>query len=166
MRNKGFSLLELIVVVMIASLVAALTVPALSRFSSSVELKAAVKKVSSILRYYRSKAVNQGKDYQIFFDPDLLVVRIQPVISEMEKEEIVAKEESLPVTRYPLSSGIRIKEVKIDSMRYPSDFPVIEFYSNGGSNGGIVTLNCPNGQEYKIEVNFLTGLVTVQKILT
>ena len=162
-RNSGFSLIEMIVVLMITSLAIALVSPSLSRFSSTVELKAATKKISAILRYYRSEAINQGKVYQIFFDSDLNEVRIQPVALTEEDKGSGKKEENIPPLKYSLPKGVRIKEIKVESTQYPSDLPTIEFYSNGGSNGGEITLDSEDRPGYKIEVNFLTGIVKVQK---
>ena len=164
MKNKAFSLIEVIVVLLIIGLTIALVTPSLSRFSSTVELKASAKKVSAILRYYRSEAINQGKVYQIFFDSDLNEVRVQPMASGEEKGESEKKEENITQKTYALPKGVRIKEVKVESTQYPSDLPTIEFYSNGGSNGGAITLDSQDRQGYKIEVNFLTGIVAVQKI--
>jgi type II secretion system protein H len=159
-KKKGFSLIEVIAVLLITSLAIALVTPSLSRFSSTVELKAAAKKVSGILRYYRSEAINRGKVYQILFDSDLNEVRVQPVASTEEK----AESENVTKKTYTLPKGIHIKEVNVESTQYPSDLPTIEFYSNGGSNGGTITLDSQDRPGYKIEVNFLTGVVAIQKI--
>jgi general secretion pathway protein H len=165
-RNKGFTLIEVIVVLLITSLAIALVTPSLYRFSSTVEMKAAAKKVSAILRHYRSEAINKGKVYQILFDSDLNEVRVLPMVSTEEKEESEKKEENIPQKIYALPKGIHIKEVKVESTQYPSDLPTIEFYSNGGSNGGAITLDSQDRPGYKIEVNFLTGIVKIQKIQT
>lgn len=164
MRCNGFTLIEVIVVLLIISLSIALVTPSLSRFSSTVELKATTKKVSAILRYYRSEAINRGKVYHILFDSDLNEVRIQPVVLAEEQGEGEKKEEDIPPKTYAIPKGVHIKEVKVESTQYPSDFPTIEFYANGGSNGGAITLDSQDRQGYKIEVDFLTGVVAVQKI--
>ena len=163
MNDKGFSLIEVIVVLLIIGLTIALVTPSLSRFSSTVELKASAKKISAILRYYRSEAINQGKVYQIFFDSDLNEVRVQPAASTEEKGESEKKGENDAQKTYALPKGVHIKEVKVELTQYPSDLPTIEFYSNGGSNGGTITLDSQDRQGYKIEVNFLTGIVALQR---
>jgi type II secretion system protein H len=162
-RDKGFSLVEVIVVLLIIGLTTALVTPSLSRFSSTIELKTSAKKVSAILRYYRSEAINRGMVYQIFFDSDLNEVRVQPAASTEEKGESEKKEENITQKTYVLPKGVHIKEVKVESAQYPSDLPTIEFYSNGGSNGGTITLDSQDRQ-FRIVVNFLTGIVKVQKI--
>ncbi len=164
MRYKGFSLIEMVVVLLIISLGIALIAPSLSRFSSTVELKGAAKKVSAILRFYRSEAINRGKVYHILFDSDLNEVRIQPVVLEEEQAEGEIKEEEVPPKIYTIPKGVHIKEVKVESTQYPSDLPTIEFYTNGGSNGGAITLDSQDHQGYKIEVDFLTGIVALQRL--
>ncbi len=162
-RNKGFSLLELIVVLVIISFSIALVAPSLSRISKTVELKGATKKISAILRYYRSEAVNRGKVYQIFFDSNLREVKVQSVESIEEKGEEETKKEKVPQNIYSLPEGVQIKEIKFDSPQYPSDLPTIEFYPNGGSNGGTIFLDSQNLKGFKIKVHFLTGIVQIEQ---
>ena len=77
MKERGFSLIEIAVVLVLLSLCIALVAPNLSRFSASVELKSAAKKIAAILRYCRSEAINKGKIYQVVFDSNLLSVKVQ-----------------------------------------------------------------------------------------
>jgi general secretion pathway protein H len=151
-KNRGFSLLETIAVLVLLSLSIALLAPSLSRFSKAVELKAAVKKISAILRYCRSEAVNRGQVYQISFDKDLREVRVKSIDSA----------NSSPKT-YVFPEGINLKEVDVESPEYDSDFPAIEFYPGGGSNGGTIVLDSQGGAGYKIKVHFLTGSVEIEK---
>jgi len=165
MRDRGFSLVEMIVVLVILSLSISLVTPSLSRFFRTVELKGAAKKISGILRYCRSEAVNKGLVYQVLFDSDLREVRVQSKEStEAKKEEENKKEGKVPKKAYSLPDGIRIKKVDVASPEYSSDFPTIEFYPNGGSNGGSVLLDSQDRNGFNIEVHFLTGMVKVVKV--
>ncbi|MGA2465335.1 MAG: GspH/FimT family pseudopilin [Thermodesulfobacteriota bacterium] len=164
MRKQGFSLLELIVVITIITLSTALVIPSLSRFSRTIELKGCAKKVSAILRYCRSEAVNKGKTYQVLFDSETQEVKVQSMESmEEEKGGGEKKGEKAPEKRYALPDAVHIKEVKVDSTQYPSDLPAIEFYPNGGSNGGSILLDSPGRRGYRININFLTGMVEIEK---
>jgi type II secretion system protein H len=162
-KNRGFSMIELIVVLLILTLSAALVTPALSRFSRTIELKGAVKKVSGILRYYRSEAVHKGVVYQVLFNPETREVKVQSIESEETAGEGETREKTV-VKDYVLPEGIQIKEVEALSPQYPSDFPAIEFYPNGGSNGGEILLDTQDRKGFKIKVNFLTGAVKAEKV--
>jgi len=163
MRKNGYSLLELIIVLILISLSTALVTPSLSRFSKTIELKASAKKVSGVLRYCRSEAINKGLVYQVIFNPELREVMVQSIDLNEEKKEGDKKEE-LSGKTYSLPQGIEMKEVNLTSPQYPSDLPTVEFYPNGGSNGGSFLLNSQEQKGYKIKVDFLTGVVKVEKM--
>ena len=157
------------VVLILISLSMFLATPLLSGFSKTAELKGATKKISAILRYSRSEAVNRGKVYQVLFDSDLRQVNVQPIEEKEEDEEAKdgtkdeAKDEPKRKT-YTLPKGVDIKEVKANSPQYPSDYAVIEFYPNGGSNGGTIRLDSPDRKGYRIKVHFLTGIVEIEGV--
>ena len=160
MKGKGFTLIELTIVLVIIGLSIALVAPSFARILNTMELTGAAKRVSAILRYGRSEAINKGQVYQILFDPHLGQVRVQPIEPmEGRKEERKALGKT-----YGLPDGIRIKEVEADLPQYPSELPVIEFYPNGGSNGGSILLDSQESKGYKIKVDFLTGSVGIERI--
>jgi type II secretion system protein H len=166
MKNKGFSLMELVVVLIILGLSVALVTSSLSNLSRTTELKAAAKKVSGILRYYRSEAVNKGSVYQILFDSELRAIKVQSVsMTELsvQKAEDEKKGGEPPKILYGLPKGVQMKELDFTSPQYPCDLPAIEFYPNGGSNGGSVLFDTIERRGYRIKVHFLTGMVEVEK---
>jgi len=162
----------MMVVLILMGLSMFLATPLLSGFSKTVELKGATKKISAILRYCRSEAVNRGKVYQVLFDPDQRQVNVQPIEEKEEDQEAKdvtdvtkdqPKEQSKQKT-YMLPKGVDIKEVKANSPQYPSDYAVIEFYPNGGSNGGTIRLDSKDRKGYRIKVHFLTGIVEIEGV--
>ena len=177
MKNRGFTFIEVMVVLILISLSVLLVTPSLSRFSKTAELKGAAKKISAILRHCRSQAANQGKVYQALFDLDLKQVHVQSIKEKEEDEEArggerdetkdgmmdAAKAEPKPKT-YTLPRGVDIKEVRAGTPEYPSDYGVIEFYPNGGSNGGTIRLDSPDRKGYRIKVHSLTGIVEIEKV--
>jgi type II secretion system protein H len=164
MRERGFSLVEMIVVLVLIGLSVSLVTPSFSRLSKTIELKGAAQKISGILRYCRGEAVHKGRVYQIFFDSDLREVRVQRMESIEVKEESEKREEKAFKKTYPLPSGINMREMKISSPQYPSELPTIEFYPNGGSNGGSILLKSEDRGGYRIKVHFLTGMVEIKKV--
>lgn len=163
MRARGFSLLELILVLFIMGLSMALIAPAFSRFSKSGELKATARKLSSVLRNSRSEAVHRGEIHQVLFDLPSQSVKIQsfkPDGPEGEGE----KERPLRVKTFPIPNRIQIREVKTPSGRLPSEKPAIEFYPNGSSTGGSFLLEGDYPGAYRIEVHSITGAVRIEKL--
>lgn len=162
MKKRGYSLIELVVVLAIMSLLAALVTPSLSRFLKGVEFKATAKRVGGILRYCRSEAVNQGHVVQILFSPSSREIKIQSKdISDPYGE---GKETSILIKSYNLPKGIRLE--KIDSISEPShsEITLFEFYPNGGSNGGSLLLENEDRNRFSIDVHFLTGVVKIVKV--
>ena len=161
MKSRGFSLIELLVVLILLSLSFALVAPSLSRFSRTVELKGAAQKISAILRNCRSEAVNKGKVYQVLFNSQSREVRVHSMDPSEEKGE--EKEGPVPEKTYLLPEGIQMKEDPATSSLSATELSPIEFYPNGGSNGGAILLDSPDRLGYKIQVHFLTGMVDIKR---
>jgi len=166
MKDKGFSLMELVIVLTILVLSVSLVTSSMSNLSRTIELKAAAKKVSGILRYYRSEAINKGLVYQVLFDSESRAVKVQSVsLTEPADETETAEKKGGDgvKTLYGLPEGVRMKELDFPSPEYPCDFPAVEFYPNGGSNGGSVLLNSPERKGYRIKIDFITGEVKIDQ---
>jgi general secretion pathway protein H len=161
--KKGFTLIELMMVIFIIGISMALVSPSLSRFSKTAELKSTAQKIAAILRNSRSEAVNKGRIYQVLFNADVREVKVRWMkVNEEEKEGEEKKD--LPATPvYPFPEGIFIKEVELKGTQYDSELPAIEFYPNGGSNGGSFLLEDEDHKGYRIKVHFLTGMVEIIK---
>jgi general secretion pathway protein H len=155
MKKRGFSLVELIIVLLLISLAVSLVIPSLFRLSKTAELKGMAQKVSAILRYCRSESIRRGQVYQVLFDSHAREIRVQSV-EEVEEQERV-------IQRYALPEGIQIEEVKIPPPQYLTEVPAIEFYPNGGSNGGSILVDSRDRKGYIIKVHFLTGIVEIEK---
>ena len=163
MKNRGFSLIELVIVLVLIGVSVALVTPSLSRFSKRVEIKTAAQNISGILRYFRSESVQKGRVYQVVFDADLREVRVQAA-EEEEKGEGEKGESKTVKKTYPLPAGVQMKDFKISEPEFASDLPAIEFYPNGASNGGSVVVDGQDQKGYRIKVHFLTGMVEIEEV--
>jgi len=158
--------MELVIVLTILILSVSLVTSSMSNLSRTIELKAAAKKVSGILRYYRSEAINKGLVYQVLFDSESRAVKVRSVsLTEPADETETAEKKGGDgvKTLYGLPEGVRMKELDFPSPEYPCDFPAVEFYPNGGSNGGSVLLNSPERKGYRIKIDFITGEVKIEQ---
>jgi len=159
-KNKGFTLLELVLILILLSLAVYLVVPSMARLAKAVELKGTAQKIAGILRYYRLATIQKGQVHQILIDQkqrELIVRALQPE----KKEEIGIT--WIEKIKYQIPAGINLQE-EINPGEYNTDLPAIEFYPTGQANGGQILLADPEQKGYRIKINFLTGLVEVEKI--
>jgi general secretion pathway protein H len=153
-RSKGFSLLELIIVLIIISLLTLLVTPRLTRTISHMEVRSVAKKISAVLRFSRNNAINKNKIYQVNFDAESGLVSVQ---SADEGGDTLTQQNS-----YPLPKEVRIEKVEAGKTLIESSHPAFEFYPNGGTNGGTAVVRGGEGRAYAIQVDFLTGVVKVE----
>ncbi len=69
-KSKGFTLLELMVVVAVIGIMAMITAPNLVSGLPTYRIKAAVRDCTSQLRYARTLAIKDKRDVAVSFDPD------------------------------------------------------------------------------------------------
>ena len=67
-KNKGFSLIELIIVLAILGTVAAIAAPNFTRYRDNANLKEAARDISSDIQLYKQRAVAENVRYRITFN--------------------------------------------------------------------------------------------------
>jgi general secretion pathway protein H len=152
--SRGFSLLELVIVLIIISLLALLVTPRLTKTISHMEVKSAAKKISAILRYCRSDAINKNRIVQVNFDTE------SNLISVMSADE--GEENPIMRNSYLLPKVIRMEKIEAGKTILENALPSFEFYPNGGANGGTAVVRGGEGRAYTLQVDFLTGGVKVE----
>jgi len=161
---RGFTLLELLVVLVIISLMSVLVVPQLTGSLASMNLQTASKKISASLRYARSRAASEKITYIAIFDfeKDRLSIMTgqEAQTGETLKEDLGDGEE--PVIRsksYDLPDGVKLEKGVSGENEIDSGLFQIAFFPTGSSSGGDVILINDRGKRYKISVDFITGIV-------
>ena len=138
----GFTLLELLVVLVIASLAVGLVTPALQRMIPAAELRSESRELLAQVRYARSRAILSQQAVQISFDEQEHGLRFSP-------GELLHR---LPATlRLELEPGSQGE----------ADEPLeaISFYPQGHSSGGVIRLSAADGRQFEIQVDWLTARV-------
>jgi len=177
--RKGFTLLELLVVLVIISIMAAFVGPQVAGSMSTLTLKTAAKKVASSLRYARSQATSESRPYFVLFDTDkgrLTIKTGQKATNEDTEKEAAEGEqdegrsedmadEAVKKTFkvYALPEGVRFDKVVSYKNEDTSDVFQIVFFPNGGSSGGEVLLENDRGRQYNISVDFVVGTVRLKE---
>ncbi len=153
--EAGFTLLELLVVLVLATLMLSLVVPRFAAVVPGVELKSTAQKTASLLRYARSRAMAESRLITFSLDPEAHGLRLsgrdEPVLLPATLSLTLSDEGSLA-----LGNEILMPQAAGTSLPAPS----IRFYPGGGSSGGSLLLSGPSGR-YRIEVDWLTGGVHI-----
>jgi general secretion pathway protein H len=139
----GVTLLELLVVLSIMAIVAALVLPRLGGGVSTGELKGAARQLAAGLRFARSEALATRRETQVVMD---LEHRSFHVARD-------GREQALP-------RQIELKLFTAQSDLVSDKVGAIRFFPDGGSNGGRVTLGAGE-RKYNVDVDWLTGRVAI-----
>jgi len=177
--GRGFTMIELMIVLVIMGFVLALAGPMVTRGLSGLTLKTAAKKVAAALRYARSQAVNRAQPYSVIFDREhgRIVIRGIPrpiplpdqAEQEAEPEEKAADEaeaQKPEIKIVELPEGITLKEIMVGGIEITGtkdELAQLVFYPDGTSQGGELVLADSRERQYQVKVAFLTGVVTIEE---
>jgi len=176
--SSGFTLLELLVVLVIISLMSVLVVPQLTGSLARMNLQTASKKISASLRYARSQAASEKITYVAIFDFEKNRLSIMtgqkaydlPVLDRTQTGETLKEDLSDakgPVIRsksYDLPDGVKLEKGVSGEDEIDSGLFEIAFFPTGSSSGGDVILTNDRGKRYKISVDFITGVVRLEEL--
>ncbi|MDY6972449.1 MAG: prepilin-type N-terminal cleavage/methylation domain-containing protein [Thermodesulfobacteriota bacterium] len=162
-ESQGFSLLELLVVMVIIGLMSALAVPKLTGSLSNMDLKNASKKISASLRYARSQAASEKATYTTLFDFDNNRVSISSgrLTPEEPGEEPTGGDEGSTgrAKVYDLPDGVMLEKAISGEDEIDSGLFQVVFFPAGSSSGGEVIIGNHRGNRYRVSVDFITGAV-------
>lgn len=149
-HQTGFTLLELLVVLVLLGIVAVLVAPGLGGSLENAKLKTVSRELLAALRVQRSEAIAQGRIITLRFAGDESNYRIDG--------EPVNLAEGLSVV-YQAATGAVSQGVQ------GSPLPVtgnndLAFYPDGSSSGALLQLRLGEGLRY-IRIDWLTGAVSL-----
>lgn len=142
-QRKGFSLIELLLVLAIISAIVALVAPRLSGTLDSLQLKRVSRDMAASLRTTRSQAISKGQDMKWLLNLE------QHYYQYGSTQKVVPYSEELDVTLTTAS-----KEQISDSLAS------IRFFPDGSATGGEILLS-QDKQHYSIQIDWLTGRIKI-----
>jgi general secretion pathway protein H len=140
---RGVTLLELLIVLSIMAIVAAMVVPMFGGGVSTGELKGAARQVAAGLRLARSEALATRRETRVVLD-------LERRTFQLERDP---HEHALP-------PQIELKLFTAQSDLVSDTVGSIRFFPDGGSNGGRLTL-AVGERKYDVDVDWLTGRVAI-----
>jgi general secretion pathway protein H len=144
---EGFTLLEILIVLMIMSLLLTLVPPLFSNALPSLTLKAVANDLSQDMSYLRNIAILKAKKSQVVIDPET------GSYSSADKDRGDVK---------VLPKGIAINASYIGLRKADDKKPVIAFFADGSSSGGVITIS-QEEQAYSIVIDWITGNITLKE---
>jgi len=162
--RHGFTLLELLVVLVIIGFVSALVGPKLAGHGSNLNLATASRKISACLRYARSHAASEKRRYVATFDfnKNCLTIKTDQEKSEDSDEDFSDENAEFAVAfkPYNIPEGVKLEQAySVDDEEVDSDIFEILFFPSGGSSGGMVVLTNDREKKETIYVDLFTGSV-------
>ncbi len=149
-RPKGFTLLELLVVLVLLGIIAVLVAPGLGGSLENAKLKTASRELLATLRVRRSEAITQGRMITLRFAEDESSYRVDG--------EPVRLAEGLSVVYQP-ATGAGGEGVQGQVLPDTGNNRLV-FYPDGSSSGALLTLRLGEGLRY-IRIDWLTGAVSL-----
>ncbi len=143
--TEGFTLLELMVVIVIIGIVLALSPPLFSSGVTSAEQRSVARAVAQTLRFARSEAIANRTDVGVEFN---LETRTYQLPGGKKRG------------KWPATMQLDLTTTAAETV--DAKHAYVRFYSDGGSTGGRVTLKVKE-REYRIDIGWLNGRVAIDE---
>ncbi|MEO7134099.1 MAG: GspH/FimT family pseudopilin [Vicinamibacterales bacterium] len=140
---RGVTLLELLIVLSIMAIIAAMVVPMLGNGVSSSALKSAARQVAAALRSARSDALVTRQETRV-------VLNLEQRTFQIDRDP----------RQHALPNQVEMKLFTAQRDIVDEKVGAIRFYPDGGSNGGRVTI-AAGERKYEVDVDWLTGRVAI-----
>lgn len=157
-RASGFTLVELMVVLVILAMAAALVVPRLPD-SESTALRSSARNLAATLRYLGERSVTAKTGYRLHFD---LAANTATVMKRLPSGDEVTPDDTL-LSRRILAEGITVAGVQTPRLgRVTSGEVLVDFGARGLAEFLVVQLQGSRGAAYTVTGYPDGGKVTIE----
>ena len=142
--NQGFTLLELLIVVLVIAMVLAVSYPSLSRGSASIHLRTTGRDVLNTFRYAREKAVTEQ-------------IGMKVTVDRQHQRLILANDLGDGSRTYPMPTDVKIHRIALGGNEIMEGPVPVRFLPNGSSDAVEVLLKSDAGSFLRIISDPITG---------
>ena len=154
--KKGFTLIEMLLVLIILAGATSLVFPYLSGMYEKTRFKAQVREISALFRKVRTTAIVQKKIFCIQID-------LEEKVARYGIYEGARFEEKGPSIRYELPESIKQVSYFADGREYFTGKVWFVFYALGNSGGGELRFYGPKRHAFDMSLKPVTGAIILHE---
>lgn len=159
--RRGFTLIELIVVLAILGIAAAFILPPFGSGLSHWRLQGTVREVATLLKFARTQAVASMRPLQVVLDRPRRLFWLDNAHAPSLVDPAQAEHRKLRL--YALPEGVRFGDIATDNFDAEVQQFRIVFFPRGSSSGGKIELLDKRGRGYWVSVDSATGRAGVTR---
>ncbi|HUU40768.1 MAG TPA: prepilin-type N-terminal cleavage/methylation domain-containing protein [Desulfatiglandales bacterium] len=153
-QNKGFSLVELTVVVFLLGMMLTISMPNLKHSLLTDDLKSISRKITGLVKNLRNEAIREQKTYTLHIDFEVNRLWVESVDMK-EKEKTLAQAKA-----FKLPQGIRIMDVWRRGKGKNADGVIaIPFNKKGYTEQTLLHLSAEDGREFTLALSPFLGSI-------
>jgi type II secretion system protein H len=153
--KKGFTLIEVMIVVAIIGIMAAIAIPNFLSWLDHYRVKGAARDIATAMHLAKMKAISQGVEYRVLFDLDNETFRLQ-------KGNLASNS-----TAWTHDGALNNVHATVDIARVNSNTSGIwnkEFNPDGSSSSGSISITNTAGEQYDITLVPATGRIKLERM--
>ena len=150
-NNHGFTLLELIVVILIIALVMGVSYPSLERGSSILNLQTASRDILNTFRFARERAVSEQASMLLLINRNERRFELANILGE-------------PMRSYTLPSGVYIQKLTRAGNEVNDEVLAVRFAPNGNLENVAIRIASDGGRRMQIISDPLGGGARIEPV--
>jgi prepilin-type N-terminal cleavage/methylation domain-containing protein len=174
-NQRGFTFLELAVVVTIMGIMMAITLPRFTSSFSRATLGAAARRLAGTMAYIRNAAAKEGRSYFLNIDLDneehwVSVINEEADLRDVDYDDVDAEEEIFAEVTDPFIARTRLQKKVVfdrvlleDETEFFDGVVRIEFHPDGTADGVVIYMTDPKERLYSLHLEHYNGQARVYK---